>query len=402
MDADVIVVGAGPGGASAALHLARRGRRVLLLDRQRFPRDKSCGDGLTRFTVRLLDEMGILSDLPLAPAMRGVRVRMRGRGHRDFLYPAHLADPNAGTVIPRLALDDVICKAAVASGAELWEETPAARLLYEDGVVVGVEAVRGGEVVQLRAPVVIAADGAASKLAYQAGLVGTPRDRLGYAIRGYYEGVEDLSDLLEIYTPLLDPTDRYLLPSYAWVFPTGEATANIGVGLVHRERGANVRDLMTRFVDALRDEPRYRDAAPASGWLGAPLRFDFAPERSMAPGLLLVGDAAGMISPFTGEGIGYALESGRLAAETADEALSARGVGTLDLSAYPTAWSGATPATSRPGASRLAATSFCGTSWRARSRTTGRCSTSAAAPHSFRRASGSRTPRTCWTTSRRS
>ena len=157
--------------------------------------------------------------------------------------------------------------------------------LYEDGVVVGVEAVRGGEVVELRAPVVIAADGAASKLAYQAGLVGTPRDRLGYAIRGYYEGVEDLSDRLES-TPAPRPTDRYLLPSYAWVFPTGEATANIGVGLVHRERGANVRDLMTRFVEALHDEPRYRDAAPASGWLGAPLRFDFAPERSMAPGLL--------------------------------------------------------------------------------------------------------------------
>ncbi len=309
---------------------------MLLLDRARFPRDKSCGDGLTRFTTRLLAEMDVLSHLPPSPPSRGARVFMRGRGHRDFRYPEDRAEPNHGTVVPRMVLDNVICERARAEGAELWEETRASSLLYEDGVVVGVDVERSGKKASLRAPVVIAADGAASLLARQAGLVTTPPERMGYAIRGYYEGIEGLGDLLEIYLPLLDPTDRYLLPSYGWVFRTGEETANIGIGLMHRERGANVRELMGRFLEELRKDPRFHDAKRCGAWRGAPLRFDFLPERCMAPGLLLVGDAAGMISPFTGEGIGYALESGRLAAETVADALDASNA-TLDLSAYPAA-----------------------------------------------------------------
>lgn len=333
-DAEAIVVGAGPGGASAAYHLARRGRRVLLLDRSRFPRDKSCGDGLTRYTTRLLSEMGVLARLPPSPDARGVRVTMRGRGHRDFRYPERLAEPKCGTVVPRRILDEAICERAVDAGAELSEGTLASRLLYQGDRVVGVEVRRGQEATNLRAPVVVAADGAASRLAYQAGLPATPRDRLGFAIRGYYEGIDGLTDLLEIRMPLLDVTGRYLLPSYGWVFPTGPRAANIGVGLVSRERGANLRDLFSRFLDALREDPRFRDAELRGEWRGAPLRFDFRPDRCSAPGLLLVGDAAGMVSPFTGEGIGYALESGKLAAETVDEALADDGRGEPDLTGY--------------------------------------------------------------------
>lgn len=334
MDADAIVVGAGPGGSSAAYHLARRGRHVLLLDRARFPRDKSCGDGLTRFTTRQLAEMGVLDDLPEDGPSRGVRVHMRGRGHRDFLYPDDPGQAGYGRVVPRMILDHAICARAHEAGAELWEETLASGLvLDDDGAVVGVRVRRNGGERELRAPVVIAADGASSRLGRQAGLVVTPPDGMGYAIRGYYEGIDGLTELLEIYMPLLDPTDRYLLPSYGWVFPTGPRSANIGIGLVRRERDANVREMMERFLGELRLDPRFRHATPLGEWRGAPLRFDFLPERCAAPGLLLVGDAAGLISPFTGEGIGYALTSGRLAAETVDAALN----GAADLSGYPAA-----------------------------------------------------------------
>ena len=335
MDADAIVVGAGPSGASAALHLARRGRHVLLLERHRFPRDKSCGDSLTRFATRILAEMDVLEDLPPSPPARGARIFLRGRGHRDFRYPDHLAEPNHGIVVPRLVLDDILCKSAVGAGAELWEETVASRLLYENGSVVGVVVQCGGESRRLRAPVVIAADGAASRLAFQAGLAATPQDQMGYAVRGYYEGIEGLTNLLEIYMPLLDPTDRYLLPSYGWVFPMGAGTANIGVGLALRARRANIHMLFTRFIEFLAEDPRFDGVTPCSDWRGAPLRFDFLPERCAAPGLLLVGDAAGMISPFTGEGIGYALESGRLAAGTVSDAMDCSKGSSLDLSEYP-------------------------------------------------------------------
>jgi menaquinone-9 beta-reductase len=335
MNPEVIVVGAGPGGSATAFHLARRGRRVLLLERETFPRDKSCGDGLTRAAVRLLAEIGVLPDLSGAPRIRGARILMRGRGSRDFLYPEQLGDPNHGLVVPRLKLDHAICRRAVAAGAKLWEGARVTRLINEAGAVVGVEIDHFGQQKQLRAPVVVAADGATSRLARQSGLVLKSTRRLGYAIRGYYDQIEELPELLEIYTPLLDPTDRYLLPSYGWIFPTGPTSANIGVGLFERAHGANVRELFERFLETLhRDDPRFRQARLCGQWLGAPLHFDFEPSRCMAAGLLLVGDAAGMISPFTGEGIGYAIEAGKLAAETIDGQLRPGATTTPDLSEY--------------------------------------------------------------------
>jgi geranylgeranyl reductase family protein len=335
-DADAIVVGAGPGGSSTAHHLARRGRRVLLLDRARFPRDKSCGDALTRGAVRILAEMGVLPLLETGVRIRGVRVFMRGKGSRDFAYPRGLAAPNHGLVLPRLELDRILCRHAVTAGAELWEGVTVSRLLLEGGVAVGVETVGQRERRCLRAPVVVAADGAGSRLAHQAGLTQTAAPDLGSALRGYYTDVAGLEDLLEIYVPLLDPTDRYLLPSYGWVFPVGSATVNLGVGLFERQRGAHVRELFTRFLDTLRQaDLRFERAKPLGPWKGAPLRFDFAPERCAAPGLLVVGDAAGMISPFTGEGISYALESGKLAAEVIDRGLTRAPAGTPDLAEYP-------------------------------------------------------------------
>ena len=305
----------------------------MLLERQSFPRDKSCGDGLTRPAVRLLAEMRVLPHLGEVQHVRGVRVFMRGKGSRDFEYP----DSSGGIVVPRLHLDQAICQQAVAAGAELWQRALVTRLIREAGAVAGVEVRSEGAIRHLRAPVVVLADGAASRLSRQVGPSAPPTaaDGMGTAIRGYYTDIATPGDLLEIYTPLLDPTDRYLLPSYGWVFPIDATTANIGVGLFHRERGANVRDLFERFLGSLRDSnPRFAMMRQRGAWQGAPLRFDFAPERCHAPGLLLVGDAAGMISPFTGEGISYALESGKVAAEVIDQTLISGASETPDLSPY--------------------------------------------------------------------
>jgi flavin-dependent dehydrogenase len=186
---DAIVVGAGPGGSAAAYHFARRGRRVLLIDARQFPRDKSCGDGLTRPAVALLEEMGVLPELSGAQRVRGVRVTMHGRGTRDYRYP----EPSHGIVIPRLALDDILRRRTVEAGAELRERLSATRLIYSGGAVCGVELSDG---TSLRASVVLAADGAASALARDAGL--STGAQMGFAIRGYYEGIGELDAMLEI------------------------------------------------------------------------------------------------------------------------------------------------------------------------------------------------------------
>jgi menaquinone-9 beta-reductase len=337
---EIIVVGAGPGGASAAYFLAREGRRVLLLDKQSFPRDKSCGDGITRAGARLLAEMGVLGRFEKAQRVHGARVYLRGKGSRDFNYPVGLVKPDHGLVVPRMELDNVLCQQAVYAGAVLRENCTATRLLYTDSAVTGVEILHRGDRQQLNARVVIAADGAASRLARQAGLVTTPAEEMGFAIRGYYGGLRNLSGLLEIYLPLMDPSDHYLLPSYGWVFPTGPHSANIGVGLFQRVAGVNVRQLMAQFLEFLQNtDRRFAEIQALGNWLGAPLRFDFQPNRCTKPGLALVGDAAGMISPFTGEGISYAIESGKLAAQVIHASLSDiskssdRGAG-VDLSEY--------------------------------------------------------------------
>ena len=332
--ADAIIVGAGPAGSSAAFHLARKGRRVLLLDKQTFPRDKSCGDGLTRSAMAHLQEMGLLGKLSESRKIRGVRMVMRGKGSREFDYPKQPDAPDFGLVVRRYILDDLLLKSAVDHGAAFWKMAHVENLLLEKNRVVGVEVTHENQRKFLRSRVVIAADGAASKLAYQAGLAPTPKEDLGVALRGYFDQLTGLSDHLEIYAPLLDVSDRYLLPSYGWVFPIDSTTANVGVGLFQRDHGANVNELFQRFINELRKvDGRFSNARLCGTTKGAPLRFDFSPAHCARDGLFLAGDAAGMISPFTGEGISNALESGRIAARVIEESLAA-GNGPPDCAEY--------------------------------------------------------------------
>lgn len=322
---DAIVVGAGPAGAACAWHLANTGRRVLLLERHRFPRDKSCGDGLTPRCLALLDEIGVLARLQHHDRIARVRVVHRGppQRHRDVAYDDIPGRYDHGLVVPRRELDHLIAQAAVAAGAVLAEGVQVRSLVCDEGRAVGVLAdcdddARG---VRIGAEVVVAADGAHSRLAAGMGL-GGGAGQLGFALRGYCDGLSSLEPNQEIHLPLTDASGDYLLPSYGWIFPTSATSANVGVGIMGRTPLDDVRRLSDRFWQDLRTrDPRFADARLTSPLLGAPLRFDFVPERCAAPGLLLVGDAAGLTSPFSGEGISYGLESGRLAARTIDRAL---------------------------------------------------------------------------------
>ncbi|MFI9592806.1 geranylgeranyl reductase family protein [Nonomuraea sp. NPDC052265] len=334
---DAVVVGAGPAGAAAAFHLARRGRRVVLLERTAFPRDKSCGDAVNRAGVELLREMDVLGDLPGAFGIGGLEVSMGPAGERStraFRYGRE--DPSGGRygiVVPRSLLDDVLVRRAVEAGAVFRSRVHVRGLVSEDGVVRGVEAVTAGGRETVRGRVVVAADGSTSKLARQSGLVETARGRLGYAMRTYFSGAPVLEDMLSFHMPLDNPATHSRLPAYGWIIPLGPGRANVGAGVAEKHPGVRLDDLFDRFVAELRATvPWFADARQEGPPKGAPLFFGFTPARSWSPGLVLAGDAAGMVNPGTGEGISFALESGKIAAEVVDARLS-RGPAE-DLSEY--------------------------------------------------------------------
>ena len=309
---DVLVIGAGPAGCAAAITAARGGARVLVLDRARFPRPKTCGDAVSnrgaRLVDRLCDRAGALTTIPHAVVEGAVAILPDGaRIARSFGH-----DP--GYIVPRLHLDDLLRRALEGAGVELRQEVRVRQLLVEGGRTVGAAADRE----QWRAPLTIAADGPGS-LAWTA--LGQPYNRgreLAVAITGYYEGVDfaDAPGLSEHYF------ETWLPCGYGWAFPPVEGLANVGVyqraDHFHRSRD-KLPALLDRFVAA---HPRRFSAAtrqgPARVW-SLPLAIHGGPP--VGPGLLTCGDAGRLIDPLAGEGIWQALHSGTLAGTHALRAL---------------------------------------------------------------------------------
>ncbi|MBR0696734.1 geranylgeranyl reductase family protein [Bradyrhizobium lablabi] len=322
---DVIVIGAGPAGSATAMLLAKAGIKVLLADRKSFPRDKSCGDGLTPYSVRLLNELGVGPALEDAHRIKGVRVVMHGRRMRDFSYGALGNDYNYGLVMPRVRLDDALRQAAIAAGAHFESGLDYQDLLWNEERVAGVKFRTAACMRSVHASMVVGANGAATAI-WRDSKLRSPKASPGFAIRGYFSCPRANRDMLAIALPLTDSTNSYVLPSYGWVFPAGDGIVNIGVGLFEDVPYENISNLYSRFVARMTREEGLAPGGVGNGkpW-GAPLRFDFSPDASACPGLLLVGDAAGLVSPFTGEGISYALESGRLAAEVIVRCLATSG-----------------------------------------------------------------------------
>lgn len=328
MDRDVVVVGAGPSGSVAAAALARRGRDVLLLDRAAFPRDKACGDGVPPGTVAILNRLGA------GPALRdagfysihGLRlVSPRGRDWSVALRPRA---PDTGFyVAPRLAFDDLLRRHAIASGAS-FRCARVQSLIVERDEVRGVNAVVDGVDTAVHARVVIGADGATSMVARS--LLGErqPADQRAVAVRAYVDGIETRPGVIEFhwYT-------RFA-PGYGWIFPTGPSSANVGVVVradAFKRRGVALDALLDEFLCSPDVRGRARSAvvgARASWQLpyagpGA-LRASFA-------GAVLVGDAARLVDPLTGEGIHNAVVSASLAADVVDAALSRGDVSAASL-----------------------------------------------------------------------
>ncbi len=327
--ADVIVVGAGPGGSTAATYLAQSGLDVLLLEKTAFPREKVCGDGLTPRAVKSLVKLGIDTSEPGWVKNRGLRIV--GGGHRLQLpWPDLSAYPDFGLVRTRYDFDATLARHAQKAGARLQERTTVTGPVLDDasGRVAGVIARpvddagrKAGREVTYRAPVVIAADGNSSRLGLALGIQKRSNRPLGVAIRTYYSSPRTSDDWLESWLELWDgtPGKSSLLPGYGWIFGVGDGTVNVGLGILNTSKAfqhVDYKDLLRAWLDSTPAEWGLREPQRTAPVRGAALPMGFNRKPHYDRGLMLVGDAGGMVNPFNGEGIAYAMESGELAAET--------------------------------------------------------------------------------------
>jgi geranylgeranyl reductase family protein len=345
-EADVIVVGAGPGGSATAYHMARHGLRVLLLEKTVFPREKVCGDGLTPRATRQLIRMGVDTS-EKAGWLQNKGLRVIGGGVRlELDWPELASFPNYGLVRTRLDFDDMLARRAVEAGAILRTQTQVTEpILDADGRAVGVLARSGPEKepVEYRAPLVVAADGVSGKFPLAMGLAKRDDRPIGVAVRRYFRSpVRADDDYLESWLELRSAQDRErLLPGYGWIFGLGDGRVNVGLGILNSSSAfgrTNYRAMLSDWLGTTPADWGMRDETNADGpVLGAALPMGFNRVPHYTRGVLLVGDSGGMVNPMNGEGIAYAMESGELAAEVAVQAL-ARPAGAdreRALQAYP-------------------------------------------------------------------
>ncbi|WP_046468639.1 geranylgeranyl reductase family protein [Allosalinactinospora lopnorensis] len=328
-EADVIVVGAGPSGSTTAYYLAQAGLDVLLLEKTSFPREKVCGDGLTPRAVKQLTAMGI--SFEDEGWIRNHGLRIIGGGVRLELPWPDLAEyPSFGLVRTRYDFDQILVDQAIRAGARLLERTSVSEPIIDprSNRVVGVRAKDpDGEPVSYRAPLVVAADGNSSRLSVAMGIRKRDDRPMGVAVRTYFTSPRHDDDYLESWLELWDRSgDRnVLLPGYGWVFGVGDGTSNVGLGILNSTssfRDVDYRKLLRRWTESMPPEWGYTEENQRGPIRGAALPMGFNRTPHYSRGLMLVGDAGGMINPFNGEGIAYAMEAGQIAADVVTQALA--------------------------------------------------------------------------------
>jgi menaquinone-9 beta-reductase len=321
IEVDVAVVGGGPSGSAAAHYLATRGHSVLVCEKKSFPREKTCGDGLTPRAVKVLQEMGLASELETWERVRGLRVHAAGRT-LELEFPRLDAFCDYGLVKPRKDLDQLVLDNAETAGAKVLYKTHVEEPVFEDGVVRGFRAKRDGGSEEVRASFVVSAEGAATKFCRSLGRIRNEAYPMGFAIRQYFRSPMEHSGWFDAYLDIRSGPES--VPGYGWVFPVGDGTVNAGVGLLSTYgdwRSVNLHHLQDFFVSQLPEEWEVNSHTVCSRPRAGRLFMGASVWPPHGAGFVVTGDAAGMINPCNGEGIAYGYETGRIAGRHIDEAL---------------------------------------------------------------------------------
>jgi geranylgeranyl reductase family protein len=323
---DALVVGGGPSGAACAYWLASAGHDVVMVERKRYPREKTCGDGLTPRSVRQLEEMGLGSELE-GTGHRYTGLRSHGFGRTlELRWPDHPSLPGYGYVITRKDLDALVAERAAKAGATIWDGTEASAPVIEAGLVRGavLRSKDGGPPVEVRSRLTIVADGANSRFGRS---LGTSRNRsfpLGMAIRGYWSSPRHDEAWIDSWLDIQDRAGN-VLPGYGWIFPVGDGRINVGVGLLstfNQWKAVNTTQLLRSFTEYAPESWDIRPETACGPATGGRLPMGMSVGPRVGPTWLVTGDAGGTINPFNGEGIAYAYESGRFAADAVHAALT--------------------------------------------------------------------------------
>lgn len=340
----VVIAGGGPAGSTAAYWLAAHGIETVVLEKTAHPREKVCGDGLTPRAVREMRLMG----LPHGPELgyrpnRGLRLRARDRA-LELPWPELTDFPSYGLVRPRSGFDEHLTRHAVRAGAVLREHRSVTgvvrgahdRIIGVEASVLDPDGRRTGEIEHHDADLVLACDGVSSRTAVSAGLHRQQDRLMGVAVRAYYDSPRSDIDWMEGWLELTDGTDPSgaLLPGYGWVFGAGDGTANVGLGMLNTSpsfRAMDYRRVLRDWTASMPARWCFDSEHQRGRALSAALPMAFNRTPHWVPGMLLLGDSAGLVSAFNGEGISNAMQSARFAAEQIVAAAGANGPAQRDL-----------------------------------------------------------------------
>ncbi len=330
---DVIVVGAGPAGSSAAAILGEKGHSVLLLDKESFPRDKTCGDGITYKALPALKRLGLDTKIKTDSPFQTNGYTLVFRDNTTLVFEKPPSEEALAYIINRHEFDNILLENALSyPSVNFMPDAKVTGFFYEDTKATGITV--SGKDTPYKAAVIIDATGVNSIL----GQENKDPKSSALAVRGYYSNVTDLNNTIEVYF------SDDILPGYFWIFPTSPTTANIGGGTfqnIVEDRKINIKNLLNDFVDNHPIASKKLKNAKLEGILKGgkiPLAFGEFNWSRVRGNLILIGDAGGFVNPITAEGISYAILTGIYAADTISQFLTEGGHNEEILKDFDTLW----------------------------------------------------------------